>query len=199
MQLDLYHQTVPVPRAVRFPVELRLPAGFCVEDVSTWPQVDGALEYVAGRLLYMPPSGDVQQDVALAVAGVLDRWLDTHIEFAAGANEAGMLLDGEVRAADAAVWRRSVEGHTGQLRRTAPILAIEIAGQDQSEADLREKATWYFAHGVKLVWLILPDSRAVLILSPHSESRHCAGACLPANPELPGLEPEVARFFRRLQ
>lgn len=191
--------TIALPLDVRFPVEVRVPPTFRVDDPGTWPIVDGRLEYVQGRLLFMPPCGDIQQDVAGSVAGILDRWLDDHLTFCFGTNEAGMLLGEEVRAADAAVWSRAdLTGHTGGYRRVPPVLAIEIAGLDEGEIELRDKAAWYLAHGVKVVWIVLPASREVVEVRPGGERRHAVGASLPEHPELPGLTPEVARFFRQL-
>lgn len=191
--------TIELPLDVRFPVEVRVPVTFRAEDPGTWPIVDGRLEYVQGRLLFMPPCGDIQQDVAGSVAGILDRWIDDHPAFCFGTNEAGMLLGGEVRAADAAVWSRAdLSAHTGGYRRVPPILAIEIAGRDEGEVELRDKAAWYLAHGVKVVWIVLPTSREVVELRPGREARHAVGTCMPGHPELPGLEPEVARMFRQL-
>src|SRR3972149_5101849 len=164
MQGDLYEETVPVPRAARFPVELRPPPGFRPEEPATWPKVEGALEYVGGRLLYMPPTGDIQQDVAGAVAGLLDRWVDEQPELVFGANGAGMVLGGE-----------------------------------QGEPELREKAAWYLSRGVKVVWLVLSDTREVVVLDTAGESRHRAGQSLPPCPELPGLAPEVGLLSRRLR
>ena len=66
--------TIPVRRTVRFPVELTPPHGFDPGRSETWPQVDGLLEYVEGRLLYMPPCGDVQSDVVSDVLRILLRW-----------------------------------------------------------------------------------------------------------------------------
>jgi len=200
MQGDLYEETVPVPRAARFPVELRPPPGFRPEEPATWPKVEGALEYVGGRLLYMPPTGDIQQDVAGAVAGLLDRWVDEQPEFVFGANGAGMVLGGDVRGADAAVWRRDALGpYTGGYRRVPPVLAVEVAGREQGEPELREKAAWYLSRGVKVVWLVLSDTREVVVLDTAGESRHRAGQSLPPCPELPGLAPEVGLLSRRLR
>lgn len=70
-----YQETVTLPGAVRFPVELIPPEGFDPERLETWPQVAGRLEYVSGRLLYMPPCGDVQQDVITDVVIALSAWL----------------------------------------------------------------------------------------------------------------------------
>src|SRR5439155_27159344 len=78
--------------AVRFPIELRPPPGFVIDDPKTWPRVEGRLEFVAGRLLYRPPCGDMQQDVVPAVAAVLIGWVRTHREFVVGSNEAGMKI-----------------------------------------------------------------------------------------------------------
>lgn len=124
---------------VRFPIELR-PAGLLVDEPSTWPVAEGRLELVEGRLLYMPPCADVQQDVAVDVVHVLRTWSDSHPAFVVGGNEAGMKLGADIRAADAAVWLRSAVGPSvGRLRHAPPLLAVEVAGQDEDEAVLREK------------------------------------------------------------
>lgn len=159
----------------------------------------GRLEHVGGRLLYLPPCGDHQQDVALSLAGVLDEWRRTTPGFVAGANEAGLLLGGEARGADAAVWTLAAAGQrTGGYRRVAPVLAAEIAGRDEGEAELRSKAQWYLDHGVLVVWLLFPATREVLVIRRGSERRFGQDATLPESPEPPGLAPPVERFFAQL-
>jgi len=51
---------------------------------------------------------------------------------------------------------------------------------------------------VAVVWLVLPKSRDVLVVTAGGESRHRPGDRLPPHPALPGLEPVVERFFRQL-
>lgn len=183
---------------VRFPIELR-PVGLSADEPSTWPAAEGRLEYVEGRLLYMPPCADVQQDVAVDVVHVLRTWSDGHPSFVVGGNEAGMKLGTDIRAADAAVWLRSAVGPSvGRLRHSPPVLAVEVAGQDEDEAVLREKASWYLRHGVRVVWLVLPESREVLVVRSGGESRHGSTDELPSEPELPELAPRVARFFAQI-
>ena len=131
---------------VRFPVELKTRPGFQPDDPRTWPKIDGRLEYVGGRLLYRPPYGDVQGTIAVTLATLLGEWAERHPEFVPRANEAGMRLSGETRAADAAVWLRSEVPFTGGLARTPPILAGEIAGEDAEEPVLLSKAQWYLDH-----------------------------------------------------
>lgn len=200
MSVKLHEEDVRLPRAdVRFPVELRPPPGMRVEDPETWPRVQGRVELVGGRLLFMPPCGDVQQDVAADVVLVLGTWCAARAAFVVGGNEAGMLLGGEVRGADAAIWRRSDLGpRTGGFRRVPPVLAVEVTGQDEGEAELGQKARWYLEHGVTLVWIVLPESREVLVIEAAGESRHGWGAELPPCAELPGLHPGVEELFRQI-
>src|SRR5437899_10494961 len=144
MAREAVTETIRVPAIVRFPIELWPPPGFEPADPASWPDVPGRLEWVDGRLLYMPPRGDVQQGVSIGVATVLGTWGEEHPEFFVGGNEAGMLLDGDVRGAEGAVWRReSVVPLTGRYVRVPPILAREVAGREEGEPELREKARWY--------------------------------------------------------
>jgi Uma2 family endonuclease len=185
--------------SVRFPVELRQPIDMLVDDPSTWPHAEGRLEYVGGRLLYTPPCGDFQQDTASDVTFVLRSWRQSHREFVVGSNEAGMLLGGEIRAADAAIWRAEhAEPRVGKLRRSPPVLAVEVAGEDEGEGELREKARWYLEHGVEVVWLVFPHVREVLVLRAGGEVRHASDEALSEHPALPGLAPEVSAFFDQL-
>jgi Uma2 family endonuclease len=200
VDIDLYNEPVPLPRGgVRFPFELTPPPGFQVDQQATWPRVSGKLEYVGGRLLYMPPCGDRQGKVAVSVIWELGPWSEAHPEFDVAGNEIGMVLGGEVRAADAAIWRRSdIKEDTGGFRRAPPVLAIEVAGRDEGEPELREKARWYLGHGAHAVWVVLPQSREVVVIHATSERRYPSGEQIAADPELPGLTPQVARFFRQL-
>ena len=194
-----YDETITLPRAVRFPVELIPPAGFDEERPETWPKVAGRLEWVNGRLLYMPPSGDVQQDTVTDVVIALGAWVRAHRGFVLGTNEAGMRLRGATRAADAAIWRRADLGtYRGGLRRVPPVLAVEVAGDDEAEEMLQEKATWYLEAGVQVVLVVLPESREVLVVTSAGESRCRSGETLPAHPLLPDLNPRVDEFFTQI-
>ena len=183
---------------VRFPVQLRT-EGLDVSQPSTWPLLEGRLEYVGGRLLYMPPCADYQKDVAVDVAYLLRSWSDQRPEFIVGGNEAGMKLGQDLRAADVAVWRAVDAGtRRGRVRTAAPVLAVEIAGEDEEERVLRDKARWYLEHGVVVVWLVLPASREVVALTSSGEARFARTDRVAAHPLLPGLEPEVTQFFVQL-
>lgn len=191
-------EIVPLPRrALRFPIELRMPPAFRADDRSTWPAVEGRVEYLDGRLLFMPPCGEIQQDVCAGVADALLAWGRSRPEFRVGLNEAGMLLRGSTRGADAAVWRRQGPSRAG-FARVPPILAVEASGAEEDEAALRDKARWYLDAGVEIVWLVLHETRDVVVLTRAGESRHSVGERLPAHDALEGLAPAVADLFSRL-
>lgn len=86
--------------SIRFPLRMTIPPGFRAQRPSTWPSVDGRLEFVEGELLFMPPRADYQQDVSAEIVRLLGNWSVEHPEFIVAGNEAGMLLNGEVRGAD---------------------------------------------------------------------------------------------------
>jgi Uma2 family endonuclease len=188
-----------LPRMVRFPVEIHPPPGFDPGRIETWPKLDGRLEYVGGRLLYMPPCGDTQQYTVTDVVTVLGLWSRSHPDFRVGTNEAGIHLGPDIRGADGAVWHRSQLGErTGGFTPVAPILAVEVAGRDEDEAVLRHKAGWYLERGVQVVWLVLPEAREVVVVTPEGEQRVHAGEALPPHGALPGLAPNAGDFFRQL-
>ena len=189
-------ETIPVPATVKFPVELTPPPGFDPPRLETWPRVEGRLEWVEGRLLYMPPCGDRQQDTVADVVITLGNWGRSHPEFVVGTNEAGMFLGEDGRGADAAIWRRADVGpYQGGFRRVPPLLAVEVAGRYERERQLREKARWYLEASVPVVWIVLPKKREVLIVTAAGDTRHRRGERLPGDPRLPGLAPMVDELF----
>jgi len=187
---------VRVPASVRFPVELVPPDGFDPARLETWPRVEGRLEWVGGRLLYMPPCGEMQQATVADVVGVLIPWQRAHPEFSVGTNEAGMRLGEDSRGADAGVWRQRPQ--RWGFRREPPVLAVEVAGQDEDADALREKARWYLTQEVPVVWIVLPGQREVIVVTSAGERHHAIGEQLPVHEALPGLQPQVADLFRQV-
>lgn len=177
------------------PLPLPIPAGFDAARPQTWPRVTGRLEYVQGRLEYMPPCGKNQQRVCVDVVTELGVWCRARTGFIVGGNEAGMLLGGEVRGADAAVWRAGEEAGD-EFARTAPVLAVEVCGEDESGPMLTAKARWYLDHGVERVWVVDPMTRRVHVVT--AEGVVEAVDRIPEAPSLPGLSPWVKDLFRQI-
>jgi len=192
-------ETILVPGSARLPLELNLPDGFDPRRLETWPRVDGRLEWVAGRLLWMPPCGQRQSATAGDVALVLGNWARTHPDFCFGTNEPGVILGEDVRAADAAVWRRSdIDPRWPGLSSATPVLAVEVGGRDERVSALRVKAHAYLAHGVTVVWVVLPEERQVVVLTSDGETVLHPGERLPRHPSLPDLTPRVDDLLRQV-
>ena len=84
--------------AARSEGELIPPEGFDPARLETWPEAEGRLEYVDGRLLYLPPYGDLQQDTTSDIVLTLGAWVRASPAFVLGTNEAGMRRADATRA-----------------------------------------------------------------------------------------------------
>ena len=192
----LDEETLQVPSSVRFPVELMPPNGFDPARIETWPRVVGRLEWVDGRLLYMPPCGRWQAVTVADVVVVLGNWARSHPGFVVGTNEPGLHLGDDTRAPDASIWCRADLGKlTSAFATAAPILAVEVAGRDEREPELRAKSRWYLRKRVPIIWIVLPERREVLVVTGAGESRHRTGDRLPSDSRLPDLSPAVEDLF----
>src|SRR5439155_17351972 len=156
-------------------------------------------EWVAGRLLYMPPCEERQSWTVADLVFTLGHWVRSHPGFVFGTNEPGILLRDDVRAADAAIWRRAeARPASPGVSRVPPLLAAEVGGRDEGARELREKARWYLDVGVGVVWILLPKEREVLVVTAAAESRPQMGERLPPDPRLPGLAPQVDELFSQI-
>ncbi len=78
----------------------------------------------------------------------------------------------------------------------APDLAIEIRSPDDSMTNQMRKFEEYFANGARLGWLILPEEKSVIVLTPNSAPRTVTeGGVLDGGSVLPGLEIPVEELF----
>ncbi len=76
-----------------------------------------------------------------------------------------------------------------------PDLAVEVQSPGQSDRFMVDKATYYLAHGSRMVWLVYPDKRLVEILTPDdrwllTERDHIEGGDV-----LPGFSLRVKDLF----
>src|SRR5262249_16615119 len=100
----------------------------------------------------------------------------------------------------AAAWLRArIDPRDRGLADVPPVLAVEVRGRRESARAFRDKARWYFDKGVQVVWLVLPATREVVVLTAEGgEDALREGARLPPRPALPGLTPLVDEFFAQL-
>ena len=82
----------------------------------------------------------------------------------------------------------------------APDLAIEILSPDQHMPALLDKVQFYLLYGVRLVWLVDPATRTVVVEAPNEEARILRpGDTLDGGGMLPGFSVPVADIFAEMQ
>lgn len=79
----------------------------------------------------------------------------------------------------------------------APDLAVEILDPEDGFEKVMTKVDEYLSQGVKLVWIVIPQTREVLACS--AQSKHIVRDALTAPELLPGFELPVADIFAGLQ
>lgn len=78
---------------------------------------------------------------------------------------------------------------------STPDLAIEICASNQTVFSLR-KLERHLEAGSKLGWLVIPEDRAVVVLTPNGPRTLMSGDTLRGDPLLPGFELALDELFR---
>ncbi len=104
----------------------------------------------------------------------------------------------KVRFADGAFVSRARSPHRpgdGHLR-VAPDLVIEVVSPNDVASEIDVKAAEYLNAGVRLIWVVYPETRAVNIFRPGGQdSRLTEGETLSGEDIVPGFELPVAEIF----
>ncbi|MCO6455312.1 MAG: Uma2 family endonuclease [Pirellulaceae bacterium] len=149
----------------------------------------------AGDLIIMPPTGGMTGRRNLALTTQLGVWCERDGTGVAFDSSTGFRLPrGGERSPDAS-WVRTERWNalTPQQQEAFPPLAPDFVAELRSPtdrlADLQEKLREYIASGVRLGWLIDPQSRMVWIYRPGREVEEFSNPMvISAAPELPGFE-----------
>ena len=120
--------------------------------------------------------------------------------------EAGMmrLFGGLIRIPDVAFasWDRIPGGKvpTEPVPALVPELAIEILSPGNTPAEMRRKRTEYFSAGVRLVWIVDPDSRSVSVYTGVEQSTVLHESdVLEGGEVLPGFSLPLKELFAELE
>jgi Uma2 family endonuclease len=172
------------------------------EDLFQLPDDDYKYELVEGGLIRMPPSGGEHGYVASNIAGLLRNYVKaSNLGVVCGA-ETGFVLKRNpdtVRAPDAsfvAKERIPAEGIPRTYWPFAPDLAVEVVSPNDRFDEVQEKVAEYFTAGTRLVWVVLPKTRTVLVYRGlHEVHSLSANDELNGEAVLPGFTCRVAELF----
>jgi Uma2 family endonuclease len=159
-------------------------------------------EIDAGRWVPVTKNTWSHGEVLLSVGLLLRRYAKDHPGWSVSAGDPGTKLlhnPDVLRGPDVGVVRSerkpSGEGAEGWLE-GAPDLAVEILGGSQSASELTRKALEYLSAGGRMVWILDPGPRRVLVLTPPNHVRVLGPEeRLQADEVLPGFSCKVSELF----
>jgi Uma2 family endonuclease len=170
------------------------------EALLQMPDTGKKVELVKGELIEMVPPGGDHGERALRIARLLDEFVEIHALGRVGV-ESGFYLarnPDTVRGPDAFFISKerlpldvAVEGYYTVV----PDLAVEVVSPNDTFTEVTEKVDEYLAAGVRLVWVIDPKRRAVVVY-PGGQTLTEADRLSGGN-VLPGFSLPVTRLFHR--
>ena len=178
------------------------PPRLTVDDLDAMPE-DGILrELVHGELReWMPPGPD---------HGAIEADLATELNLFVRARRLGRVMSGEVRflihgsvhharMADVAfvvAGKYPDERPPVKADATQPDFVAEIISPDDTAAMVQETVRDWLDNGVRLLWLIYPETRQVVVYQPDGSSRTIGqDDVLDGGDVFPGLELPVRSFL----
>ncbi len=113
------------------------------------------------------------------------------------------LMPGQVRLPDLSFlsWDRlpGRKAPTTPILDLAPDLAVEVLSRSNTRAEVRRKLREYFDAGVRLVWLVDPKARTILVhTAPTGPAKLKVGQVLDGGAVLPGFALPLAELFECL-
>lgn len=91
---------------------------------------------------------------------------------------------------------RELESDESTLFDGPPLLAVEILSPNDTQKKTQAKVSDYLSAGVKLVWLIDPTFKTVVVHRPNAAPEMLSGTDqLSGDPHLPGLRVQVSSLF----
>jgi Uma2 family endonuclease len=139
------------------------------EELLRMPDDGFRYELVRGELRKMAPAGHTHGRIAINVTTPLDQHVRAHNLGAVYAAETGFKLASNpdlVRAPDVAFIRQERVEEVGDVEGYwpgAPDLAVEVISPSDTYADVHEKVCDWLDAGTRMVILVMPRKRAVIV------------------------------------
>ena len=154
-------------------------------------------EYVKGELVAMPPPSMEHGEISINIIRYLDRHVYKHQLGRLYTAETTFQLDDRLVKPDVAFV--STDRLPENRRKGSPVppdLAIEIVSPTDKQYDVTEKALAYLKAGTRLVWVIEPVAKTVMVY--RSETDFTLLSCedtLTGEDVVEGFTCPVAQFF----
>jgi Uma2 family endonuclease len=170
------------------------------EELLTMGDI-GPCELIDGRIVPMSPTGGRH--------GIVESRLGSALSFFVQQHDLGWVLTGDVgiyirrnpdrvRGADIVILSRErwPEGPSEGFLEGSPDLVVEIMSPNDRWQEVRQKIAEYFSIGVRWVWIVEPENRAVLVFRSSSDFQQLgAEEILAGEGMLEGFTLPVASLF----
>ena len=159
-------------------------------------------ELIRGVLCEMPPPGNEHGQICLRLGSLIWQFVDIQQLGTATSNDSGIRLERDpdtVRGPDLAFF--SKERLSPEIRLTGysdvlPDLLVEVKSPHDSRDDIHDKALMWLSYGVRLVWVVLPDTRTVDVYRSTRDISTVAGnGELTGGDVLPGFRCDLDQVF----
>lgn len=129
---------------------------------------DGSrLELVRGEVIVMPSPKAKHGVTCHQISRILGNYVDLKKLGWVTTNDTGVILERDpdtMRGPDVAFWSITRQpAMPADYFEIPPDIAIEVLSPDDRRKEVRDKIKDYLTHGVKLVWLVDPDTRTVTV------------------------------------
>lgn len=175
------------------------------DELLEMPQFEKGYELMKGVIVEMAPSGTEHFILAGWLTYLLTAFVEQNDLGVVGGAEGGFILSADpdtVRAPDVGfiAKARLVTPTPKGFFPGPPDLAVEVVSPGDRAGDVHDKVIEYLEAGTRLVWVVYPSSKTVVVHTPDAETRilHIDGV-LEGGDVLPGLALPVRDVFKKLQ
>jgi Uma2 family endonuclease len=163
------------------------------------------IELVKGIPVQMSPSGEAHMLVSAWLIYLLTVYVEDHDLGVVTASEGGYVLSidpATVRGPDVGFIAKK------QLNRPSteryfpgpPDLAVEVVSPNDTATEVHDKVMDFLHAGTRLVWVVYPPSKTVVVYTPDAEARiYDAEGVLGGGEVLPGFSLPVRDVFKKLR
>ena len=171
------------------------------EQLLGLPDDDLRHELVAGVLTTMPPPGLRHGRVTLKIGRRLGNHVEEHGLGECLSNDPGIITGRDpdtVRAPDLAFFRagRAPDPDEAGYAETVPDLVVEVVSPSDRSSEVLAKALMWVRAGVRLVWVVDPETRVVTVHRPGDVIGLLQGdAVLSGEDVVPGFSARLTDVF----
>ena len=180
------------------------PGSATLADLIESQRTDDALCELVDGTLVEKPMGWQESLLAMVLVGWLGDFLESNpLGVVTGPDGTTRLFDKTVRAADVAFfsWERMPDGKlpTHPVPELVPDFVVEVLSISNTRGEMARKRREYFQAGVRLVWMVDPQSRTVAVYTdPESFSVATEEEIIDGRDVLPGWKVDLGRLFAKL-